>query len=70
MPLSERPPARSTDPTWSEEFYFSELPGNVDAIKVTLMTHGKLKQDTEVGTVSISIGSLKSHVESTELYVV
>ena len=32
------------------------------------MTHGKMKQDTEVGTVSIDLTKLQSHAETSDWY--
>jgi hypothetical protein len=40
----------------------------VETARIVLMTTGKMKQDTEVGSHVISLGALQSHVEVQGVY--
>jgi len=57
-----------TELTWNEEFFFMEVPSSIDDLKVTLSLKGQL-QDQEIGTASIKLSALSSHVEVEEWFV-
>jgi len=65
-PLHALPIPLGTDPVFTEEFFFSELPRSVETVHVSVMSRSKVKQDTEIGYFDIELQPLTSHKINTE----